>query len=644
MKKLLLFGLMSIPAFLFAQSSKELRSTVSDYMVDGRNDVQVDPNKELSGPIKQSSTPKYKAQPYDFIQIGQTYYDLQTNHSVGTRIILHDDGTISAVWTTSNDQNNDNFPNRGTGYNYYDNSDWMSVVSSRLETVRTGWPSIGMLGNGSEYILAHDAADGGYAFSVNGSKGSTSWNTVTPILDDESDFGVDRAPIWNRSASLGDNLFVLSCYTISGGNDTATTNGIETPVTFSRSIDNGQNWVDEHIMLPGYTDDLYTRGTADAYAITAKDSVVAIVIGGYADPITLWKSTDYGASFTLIPVDNFPFPGKNKGGWFQDTVDGNDGSLDVILDGDLNAHVFWGGCRYTRDVQNGDTSEFFFPGTAFIGYWKEGMSEPTACAFALDRNGNGVLDITSETVAGLTATGGIPSNVLTAARYNTNCILHAPSASIGPDGNIYVVYSSPSEETFSFLNANYRDVCIVYSEDNGDNWASPQNITQDDWNEHTFACAAEVADDYVHIIWQKDDIPGTNLQNNSSSASNHLVTDNQILYAAIPTSAITSDLIGPHTASVGEIDKAAKVFVVGQSYPNPTEGSAEVVIYLMNGSDVELTITDMFGKVVNQGSLGFMNAGNHIVDIDASNLSSGMYFYTLSTEDHSITKKMQVSK
>lgn len=643
MKKFLLFGLMSIPAFLFAQN-KEIRSTVSDYNEDGRHAVQVDPNKKLSGAILESSAPKYKAQPYDFIQIGQTYYDLQTNHSVGTRIVLHDDGSISAVWTTSNDQNNDAFPNRGSGYNFYDGSDWGSLVSTRIENVRTGWPSIGVLGNGSEYILAHDATDGGFAFSTNGSVGGSTWNVTTPVLDDETVVGVDRAPIWNRSAALGDNLFVLSCYTISGGNDTATTAGVTTPVTFSRSTDNGQTWVQEHDLLPGYDNSLYVRGTADAYAMSAKDSVVAIVIGGYAEPVTLWKSTDYGANFTKIDVDNFPYTGTGQNQWFGDTLDGNDGSMDVILDANNDAHVFWGGCRYIRRVENGDTGVFFFPGTAYIGYWREGMSEATTCAFALDRDGNGQLDVTSETISGLTANGGIPTNVLTAARYNSNALLHAPSASIDANGNIYVVYSSPCEQTFSFLNANYRDVHIVYSEDGGDNWSTPQNITQDDYNEHTFASAAEKADDFVHIIWQRDDIPGTNLQNNSSSASNHLVTDNAILYAAIPTSAITGDQIGQHTVGVEPIQKAAKVFVVGQSYPNPTEGDAEVTIYLMNGSEIELTITDMFGKVVNSGSLGFMNAGNHVVNIDANGLSNGVYFYTLSTPDHSITKKMQVSK
>jgi hypothetical protein len=46
--------------------------------------------------------------------------------------------------------------------------------------------------------------------------------------------------------------------------------------------------------------------------------------------------------------------------------------------------------------------------------------------------------------------------------------------------------------------------------------------------------------------------------------------------------------------------------------------------------------------VLNQGDLGVMNAGNHKLSIDANGLSSGMYFYTIATPEHHVTKRMQV--
>jgi hypothetical protein len=50
-------------------------------------------------------------------QIGKTFYDLQSNVSVGNRIVRHSDGTVSAVWIESCAAGAPSFSTRGTGYN-----------------------------------------------------------------------------------------------------------------------------------------------------------------------------------------------------------------------------------------------------------------------------------------------------------------------------------------------------------------------------------------------------------------------------------------------------------------------------------------------------------------------------------------------
>ncbi|MEZ4804594.1 MAG: hypothetical protein R2852_03700 [Bacteroidia bacterium] len=62
---------------------------------------------------------------YNFIKVGSTYYDLQTNASMVERIHLHDDGKISLAWTTSTIA----AYQRGTGYNHYDLSNWLTVMT-----------------------------------------------------------------------------------------------------------------------------------------------------------------------------------------------------------------------------------------------------------------------------------------------------------------------------------------------------------------------------------------------------------------------------------------------------------------------------------------------------------------------------------
>ena len=85
--------------------------------------------------------------------IGETYYDLQTNSAIQNRLFVHADRSISATWIMSPDKLA-NFPNRGTGYNYFDGSNWMDMPTTRVEEGRTGWPSVSGI-NGGEIIASH---------------------------------------------------------------------------------------------------------------------------------------------------------------------------------------------------------------------------------------------------------------------------------------------------------------------------------------------------------------------------------------------------------------------------------------------------------------------------------------------------------
>jgi hypothetical protein len=62
--------------------------------------------------------------------IGTSTYDLQSNACVQNRILVHDDGTISAGWTMSQ-QYNTSYPDRGTGYNFFDGTTWGAQPTDR---------------------------------------------------------------------------------------------------------------------------------------------------------------------------------------------------------------------------------------------------------------------------------------------------------------------------------------------------------------------------------------------------------------------------------------------------------------------------------------------------------------------------------
>jgi hypothetical protein len=652
MKKVLLIAFLVIPGILLAQQAPYSNQSSSDANIiytpemDLASDQIFPIGPQLENP---NSGLKTKAQNYSFVKIGETFYDLQTNSSPGRRVLLHDDGTISAVWTNSA-ATSTTWPDRGTGFSHYDGSAWSGIPSARIETsARTGWPSISLLGNGNEAVIAHESNTGGFIMTTNTGAGTTNWTSTTAILDDLTT-NDNRVPIWNRSVASGNYIHLISNYWFSTASNVplVTRNGVTSPTTYSRSLDNGVTWDTAHMLLPGYDSTLYTSGGGDNYAIDARDSTVAIVMGGVLDPVSLWKSTDNGETWTYFDVDSMPFKGPTQSVDLFASGDTmfniNDGSLDVIIDNDGEVHVFYGSTfGYAGiDQASGDTVTYFNLLGSGLVHWSE-SKEPQVVGYALDRDGDDEITIATETYLGLD-NGAMPGNgtYLQAARYGQTTIVTMPSAAIDTSGNLYLVFSSAQELVTHELGANLRDIMVVASSDDGATWSVPQNITTRDGQECTFPNVAKRADDFIHLIYQMDPLPGTNLQNHDPNYNSHPNFANDIMYGAIPTDDILNDVIGQHGAGVDEVEGGAKVLVVGQNQPNPFTNLSTVTVYLQSGSETTLTVMDVLGNVVNEGSLGVLGAGTHAISLDGSSLSSGIYYYTISTKDHSVTKKMQV--
>jgi hypothetical protein len=81
-----------------------------------------------------------------------------------------------------------------------------------------------------------------------------------------------------------------------------------------------------------------------------------------------------------------------------------------------------------------------------------------------------------------------------------------------------------------------------------------------------------------------------------------------------------------------------------QNYPNPFNPSTTILYSLPQKSNVKLIVYDVFGKEVMTLVNDIQPAGEHTIMFDGSNLSSGIYFYKLSTERFTETKKMILVK
>ncbi len=85
-------------------------------------------------------------------------------------------------------------------------------------------------------------------------------------------------------------------------------------------------------------------------------------------------------------------------------------------------------------------------------------------------------------------------------------------------------------------------------------------------------------------------------------------------------------------------------FNLRQNYPNPFNPVTNVEFTILNPGFVSLKIYDAIGKEVTTLVNADLKRGNYKYEFDASNLPSGAYFYKLSSQNYSETKKMLLLK
>ena len=85
-------------------------------------------------------------------------------------------------------------------------------------------------------------------------------------------------------------------------------------------------------------------------------------------------------------------------------------------------------------------------------------------------------------------------------------------------------------------------------------------------------------------------------------------------------------------------------YSVSQNYPNPFNPTTKINFALPKSGLVTIKVYDVTGKEVATLVNEVKNVGTYSVDFNASNLSSGTYFYKISVNDFSEVKKMSLIK
>ncbi len=131
-----------------------------------------------------------------------------------------------------------------------------------------------------------------------------------------------------------------------------------------------------------------------------------------------------------------------------------------------------------------------------------------------------------------------------------------------------------------------------------------------------------------------------------SSSSFHFVVFVQT-NAAIPADGVPAHYVFQsankqvsYTTGMEELSNG----VYFEMYPNPTNNNTNINFTLQKDQNVNVEVYNMLGEKVYSANQGRMSTGQHVIEINGTNLQSGVYFVRFNTDNVTTTKKLVIQK
>ena len=109
--------------------------------------------------------------------------------------------------------------------------------------------------------------------------------------------------------------------------------------------------------------------------------------------------------------------------------------------------------------------------------------------------------------------------------------------------------------------------------------------------------------------------------NNGGTGSYNLNSDFMIYAVFIPDSSVGNGSITMNDLSLFK------------AYPNPTTNSVNLNFSILNSTNATVDFVNELGQTTKTIDIGFLSSGIHSINVDVSNLPSGYYYYSVSTEE-----------
>jgi subtilisin-like proprotein convertase family protein len=201
-----------------------------------------------------------------------------------------------------------------------------------------------------------------------------------------------------------------------------------------------------------------------------------------------------------------------------------------------------------------------------------------------------------------------------------------------------------------FGTLNWFCVTIQWDQILAVNLRSFDAVTGDNEVTLNWATASETNSDHFEILRNGTMVGRVNSTNNATGSNYRFVDANLSNGTTYNYSLVAVDVNGARkelgtTSAVPSINAATITeYALHQNFPNPFNPTTSIAIDLVDAGNVSLKVYNLMGQEVGSLLSGNMTSGRHIVNFDATNLSSGLYVYRLSVNGFVAEKKMLLMK
>lgn len=651
MKKTLLISLgLILGLSATAQEYKLQQAEVKAFTVNSKH--QAVGNEIINGSFNyvenQTKSPVIRWESMDEAGVMTTTYDLQSNAYVSNRMYQAADGSVAVVATMSH-ESNQQAADRGTGYNFCQNGDfnnWGDMPDARVEDVRTGWPTIASVGANGEIFVAHTD---GLSCWIRANKGEGEWEGPIAIPNPEGTQYPYKLS-WARIATSGaDNNIV---HVISGAQHQVEPQLYSRCMFYSRSTDGGHTWTTDY--SPLRSDSLETDVySADKYAIATNGNNVAILYTGALQAhVLVYKSTDNGETWEKRIVWENPYNGiswDDPQSVYTDTLYGPANGA-IAIDNNGVVHVALNVYEFIHS-EVGDSYTVFRGLTSDgVVYWNDTEEGPITDA---DGNPHDALRLWKPAAGGGIQHGnnegrfcgwippmedGTYEGFDLDKLYSENDYFYhfygqsaCPAISIDPDGNIAVAYSAPNITRHDGTHY-FRNIFVSSKEANTDTWnVATDNLMEDFQHQYSEGIFSNSVNNVKEngIFWfayQEDETIGLYWGSNATQGN---ATDNSIVVAKV-------------NLAFTDVNEVVNPMNSVNVRPNPVQDVLYLDVNACQASDLNVAVYNITGQRVLEQNLSALSAGVNTRTLNVSNLTSGVYFVTVSANGFQETKKFIV--